>query len=124
MTVAEMLSIAQGDAANAMTINETALVALTSYLLIAYFIGANLTFFQVSFVNVVFLLARAAMYFSLLGVMTRVEYFNQIIVEADPSIPMGTLGAGGGSLLASVIYVLLTLGALVFMWQVRHPRSE
>lgn len=52
--------------------HETSLATLTGYLLIA----------------------RTAGYFFMQGVLERNAHFNQKIVEADPSIPMGPLAAG------------------------------
>ena len=51
MTIVDLIGLAQGETQNALAVNEYNLATLTGYLLIAYFIGANLTFFQVSFVN-------------------------------------------------------------------------
>ena len=125
MTIIELISLAQGETQNALAMNEYNLATLTGYLLIAYFIGANLTLFQVSFVNFVFLLTRLAGYLSLQGVLKRTEYFQQQVVDADPDIPVGQLALGGyGGAVQTTLFVAITLGCLVFMWQVRHPKTE
>jgi hypothetical protein len=48
MTVVELMGLAQGEANSAMMLSDGSLATLTGYLLIAYFIGAKLTFFQVT----------------------------------------------------------------------------
>jgi hypothetical protein len=58
MTVAELVGIAQGEIQNVLALSEASLTLTTGYLLVAYFVGAKLTFFQVSLVNVIFLLSR------------------------------------------------------------------
>ena len=125
MGVQELLVVAQGDSANVLAMNEFNMVLLTGYLIIAYFTGAKLTLFQVSFVNCVFILSRVVTYVTMEGVLNRMRYFNQQVAQADPSIPMGPMSAGGYAEAAStVVFVLITAGALIFMWQVRHPKTE
>ena len=125
MGVQELLVIVQGDAANVMALNEFNMVLLTGYLMIAYFTGANLTLFQVSFVNCVFILSRVATFVSIQGVLNRAQYFLMDLAEADPGIPVGSMVTGGyGGTVQAAIFVLITVGALIFMWQVRHPKTE
>jgi len=125
MTLVELIGLAQGETQNALAVTEYNLAVLTGYLLIAYFIGASLTLFQVSFVNFLFVLTRIAAYFSLQGILERTEHFQQQVFDADPNIPMGTLATGGyGGVAQTVLFVAVTIGCLVFMWQVRHPKTE
>ncbi len=125
MTLNELIVLAQGETQNALVMNEYNLAALTGYLLIAYFIGANLTLFQVTFVNVVFVLQRAASYLSLQGILRRTSYFQERVSAIDSDIPMGQLALGGsGGTIQTILFIAITVGALVFMWQVRHPKSE
>ena len=124
MTLNELIVLAQGETQNALAMNEYGLATLTGYLLIAYFIGANLTLFQVSFVNIVFLLQRVASYLSLQGILQRTRYFQEQVAAIDPDIPMGQLARGeSGSAVQTILFIAITLGCLVFMWQVRHPKS-
>ena len=77
MTIVDLIGLAQGETQNALAMNEYNLATLTGYLLIAYFIGANLTFFQVSFVNFLFVLTRLASYFSLQSGHQLVPYWSR-----------------------------------------------
>ena len=125
MTVVELMGMSQGDATLAMMQSENALAVLTGYLLIAYFIGAKLTVFQVTFVNSVFLLSRFATFLALQGTVQRNAHWNKRIQEIDASIPFGVLSdTGRGSLTAWALFCAITFGALLFMWQVRHPKTE
>ena len=125
MTVVELVGMSQGEANTAMMLSDAGLAVLTGYLLIAYFMGANLTLFQVTFVNIVFLLSRFANFLSLQGVVKINAYWNDKIREIDPSIPFGVFGnADRGSILSWVVFTAVTFGAILFMWQVRHPKSE
>ena len=124
MGIVELIGLAQGETQNALALNEYSLATLTGYLLIAYFIGANLTFFQVSFVNFLFILTRLASYFALQGVMERTRYFQEQVVDADPNIPVGPLAGGYGGVVQTLLFTVITIGCLVFMWQVRHPKTQ
>ena len=125
MTIVELMGLAHGEANTALMLSDGALATLTGYLLIAYFTGSKLTLFQVSFVNVVFILTRLANFLAMQGVVQRNAYWGEKIRELEPAIPFGTLAdAGRGSMLAWAIFWLITGGALLFMWQVRHPKTE
>ena len=125
MTVVELMDMAQGDANIALALSDAGLSTLTGYLLIAYFIGSKLTLFQVTFVNVVFLLTRGVNFLSLQGMIERNQHWNSKIRDLDPSIPFGILAdTNRGTLSSWVIFIAITGGALLFMWQVRHPKTE
>ena len=125
MTIVELMGMAQGDANTATALSDAGLATLTGYLLIAHFIGAKLTLFQVVFVNVVFLLSRVVNFLALQGIIERNAHWNEKIQELDPTIPFGVLAdTNRGSISSWVIFTLITAGALLFMWQVRHPKSS
>lgn len=101
---------------------------LTGYLLIAFFVGDRLTFFQVSFVNAVFVVMYLAAAWSLRNAIERVGYFVVQLEESGSEIPvtrtMALSGADGGGELSIVISSALVVGCLFFMWSVRHPKKE
>ena len=100
---------------------------LTGYLLIAFFIGERLSFFQVSFVNSVFVAMYLSVAWSLRGAIIRSGYFAVQLEESGSDIPitrtMALSGADGGGEFALGISVVLVLGCLYFMWSVRHPKE-
>jgi hypothetical protein len=125
MTISELVLMSQGDAGTALMLSDSALAIMSGYLLIAYFIGAKLTLFQASFVNCIFILVRFVSFLTLQGVLKRNQYWIDKIQELDPSIPYGTMAQGDrGSAAAWAVFIIMTGGALLFMWQVRHPKNE
>jgi hypothetical protein len=111
----------------AMSYSQYLLSALTGYLLIAFFIGASLTRFQVSFVNILFVLLYGSVSGSLAGVIKRVGYFSAKLGDMKSEIPVDTIAFSSaneaGGVTAITISVLLMVGCLVFMWDVRHRKS-
>ena len=105
-------------------IGEMLLTVLTGYLLITYFVGEKLTTFQVCFVNVVFLLAYISTWQTLIEYIATVEYFRETLATLKSDLPLAgtTLNASPGY--SITVASLLTIGALYFMWNVRHPKTE
>jgi hypothetical protein len=115
---AEMAQIYQG-------INETALAILTGYLLIAHYIGKDLSFGQVSFVNVLFAINQVALFFTGQEKGDVAAYFESEARKLNPDIPFRDVVQGESALpLTELTYVLVTLAALAFMWRVRHPKAK
>jgi hypothetical protein len=92
MTVVELVGMAQGDANIALMLSEGALTVLTGYIVIAYLVGAKLTLFQVTFVNLIFVLVRLVNFLALQGVVQRNTHWTKEIRELDPTIPYGLSG--------------------------------
>ena len=125
MTIPGLVAMAQGESEVAVMLSESALAVLTGYLLIAHFIGAKLTLFQVTFVNSIFVLVRFVNFLTLQGVVERNLHWSNQVQKLDPTIPYGVLAqADRGSFVSWLIFLVMTGGALVFMWQVRHPKTD
>ncbi len=115
---AEMAQIYQG-------INETALAILTGYLLIAHYIGKELSFGQVSFVNLLFVINQVVLFFTGQEKGDVGAYFESEARKLNPEIPFREVVQGETGLpIAELTYILVTLAALAFMWRVRHPKTE
>ena len=115
--------------AQAWTISQYGLSIVTGYLLIAHFIGRKLTFFQVSFVNVVFLIMHTLVVVSNIGIAKRVQLLNLKLKEtgSDMAFQSFLSAADGGVGTGWPAYLtggLFTAGCLVFMWSVRHRRGN
>jgi hypothetical protein len=114
--------------AQSWTISQYGLSILTGYLLIAHFIGRKLTFFQVSFVNCVFLLMHILVVVSNIEVAKRVYLLSNKLQESGSDLGVQSLieavdsGTGPGWP-AYLTGGLIGVGCLVFMWSVRHPRA-
>ena len=100
------------------------LTILTGYLLITYFMGDRLTTFQVCFVNVVFLLSYGSTWQTLIENIESAEYFRGVLVSLKSQMPAASGSVGGTPTFNIVVASLLTIGALSFMWTVRHPRAK
>ena len=97
---------------------------LSAYLVVAYAKGRELTTYQVSFVNFIFVL------FMLLGIQAQLAQMTMAYTYSDAL----NQARGGASPFEETkeivrvvfigIRVVISVGALIFMWQVRHPKTE
>jgi hypothetical protein len=94
----------------------TYLTATSGYLLVAYFIGKNLTRLQAAIVTVLYGL------FALFATIATVSYFENAFYFGH------TYGVGRapswGSYGVSGLFCFGILACLKFMWDVRHPKTE
>jgi hypothetical protein len=114
--------------AQAWTVSQYGLSIMTGYLLIAHFIGRQLTFFQVAFVNVVFVIMHTLVLVSNIGIANRVALLSLKLQESgsdlgNTSIIGAADGGTGTGWPAYVTGILVTLGCLIFMRGVRHPKK-
>ncbi len=123
----EMYQSLLGTMTNALVQSQYLMSMFTGYLLIAFFIGERLSFFQVSFANSVFVVMYLSVAWSLRDTIDKAGYFIVRFEESGSDIPMSRTmalsGADGGGALALGISVVLVLGCLYFMWTVRHPKE-
>ena len=95
--------------------------AFTAYVVAAHWVGRTLTTFQVFFISAVFTVL------TLLGIRAQLWFMANINEVAQG---METLIGGGGEgsqWLPTgfvILRFILVLGALFYMWQVRHPKTE
>lgn len=114
--------------AQAWTVSQYGLSIMTGYLLIAHFIGRQLTFFQVSFVNVVFLIMHTLVLMSNIGLANKIFLLNERLQEYGSDLGATSLisaaeGGTGTGWPAYLLGFLVTMGCLIFMWSVRHPKA-
>ena len=97
---------------------------LFGYLLVAYFIGANLSKIQVSILNVLYVASISATIFQMTtGAFVAIGFLNRFLEisgneETVTAINPNYIGFGVALNLALIIT------SLYFMWSVRHPRTE
>lgn len=83
-----------------------------------------MSFGQVSFVNILFLINQFALFFTGQEKAEVAAYFETEARRLNPEIPFREVVQGEGALpIAELTYILVTLAALAFMWRVRHPKS-
>ena len=125
MTEYEIMDVIGVNTGNLMTGSGIYFTALTAYLVVAYAVGRDLTRFQVGFINVVFIL---------MNLMSALNFTTLIIRNLEMAGKITALtGSGrimdeGESFVIVSLFVLMRLlmviGAIVFMWQVRHPKTN
>ncbi len=117
------------DVLNNVTSNMLAAQALfisivSAYLVVAYSVGRDLSFYQVSFVNVGFILFSVISFQSALGFTDMLFFYYDKLAELRETKinAAASLEFARGALIG--VRLLLIVGALIFMWSVRHPRSD
>ena len=98
------------------------------YLLIAYVIGKNLSLFQVSFVNGVFTLLVFSAADSSNSSHEVVRSLMDLLYERSPDLALQVgyeqIHSPEVVWLRPMIAAVTAVGALAFMWSVRHPKTE
>ena len=115
------------DLMNGMQSNVTQGIAIfltiqSAYLIVAYTVGKNLTTYQVSFVNLCFII------FALMGIYSQLYNLDQIFewgaqIYMIKGVEAPELGNASRWTFIS-IRAVLAIGSLLFMWQIRHPKPE
>jgi hypothetical protein len=93
---------------------------VTAYVITAFAAGDRLTRFQQAIVNILFLLSTSVV--GLLAILTFRRFYVHAIATETPVVTLNTPVDFTVPLI--VIFVVLVLGAIVFMWSVRHPKRE
>jgi hypothetical protein len=109
---------------HAQSTGQVLLTVLTGYLLITYFVGKDLTIFQVSFVNMVFLLTYISTWATLANYLEVAIHFREILVDLGSEIPLSNVDYISTPVFNLSVAGLITIGAFYFMWNVRHPKTE
>ena len=120
----EMSDLATAITSNILTSQSLFLTVLFAYLLVAYIAGKRLTTFQAGFISLVFFIVSLsstigvyAMTLDAISLGLRITELNGEDIAALSAAPATLTGILGGR-------VVMAVGALYFMWQVRHPKAE
>jgi hypothetical protein len=128
MTDAELLGLTQVEIEIIQGLSEWGITVLTGYLLIAYVMGRNLSLFQVTFVNAVFIALVLTVIDSSLSSQRVVANLMEILHQQNPelAVQVGYERSESPAVvwLRPIVPVVILLGALAFMWSVRHPKTE
>jgi len=121
MTEYEIIDVINNTTSNMLAAQALFITVVSAYVLVAYSVGKDLTPYQVSFVNIGFLLFVLISIQSALGltgqISLHVEKLNEFREVEAASIALTTAFLVG-------VRAILILGALIFMWQVRHPKTK
>ncbi|MEP1471754.1 MAG: hypothetical protein ABJK25_12335 [Halieaceae bacterium] len=128
MTDTELLGLVQTEIEILQGGTEWGITILTGYLLIAYVIGRDLNFFQVSFVNIVFLVLAGSTIDSSVSSHAVVGNLMEELYQQNADFAL-RVGYGRTEMpivawLRPAVSMVVTLGALFFMWSVRHPKTK
>jgi hypothetical protein len=126
MSEYEAAEILNAIVANSLSAQAIFFTALSAYLAVAYTVGRQLTRYQVIFVNVVFLLMFLNMTVNQYGLFQGVTYYVRVVeaARAGDVDPIPNVPAIANKAMFLSIRSMLLLGALTFMWSVRHPKRE
>jgi hypothetical protein len=86
MTEYEVIDALNSTMANAWTVSQYALTIITGYLLIAHFIGKQLSSFQVWFMSIVFVVMHVMNIVSLIGISRKVQLLEIELVDTGSSV--------------------------------------
>ncbi len=122
MTEFEAFEALRIEAAFALSVGEQSITLFSGYLLIAFFMGSKLTFFQVSFVNVVFSMMYLSSSLAIVQSIPVLNHLTERLNATGSEIPINASTANPAT--SITIISLMYLGALYFMWTVRRPKAE
>ena len=100
----------------------TYFTTLTAYIIAAYIVGANLTRFQVTVINIGFVWFCGLCAYGGMGAGMRCAELGREIAALNPSREIALTDGIVNS--AAIVMFGGILIALMFMWQVRHPKEE
>ena len=121
MSEYESWEVLNGLIANLMQQQTLFIGSFTAYVIAANWVGRTLTTFQVSFISTVFILL------SVLGVRSQLWLMSNIDDVSKAVEGINRVESGDGWIISGgfvIVRVFLILGALFYMWQVRHPKPE
>jgi hypothetical protein len=124
MTAYEASDLLNGVISNQLAGQALFITIISAYVVVAYSVGEKLTKYQVSFINIAFLLFAIA---GMRGGVALVELvYEYSALKAELTHGGHSMDTGGAFALWMVVgvRVVLVLGSLIFMWQVRHPKTE
>ena len=118
MSEYELTDLTAGAMSNFLTTFTIFVSLVTAFAITAFVAGARLSTVQVFVINACFLLSSSVM--GLLSVLI----FGVFLRRAKMVAELGSAGVGpivNFTWFVAGLYILLTIGCLVFMWNVRHP---
>jgi small-conductance mechanosensitive channel len=117
----EAFELLRMEATYTLSLGELSITILTGYLLIAFFIGARLTRFQVIFATAVYSVMYLSTAVSLSQSQAVLVYLTNSMQGSGSEIPVVS---SANPSLSYLVTGLLYLGSIYFMWSVRHPKGE
>jgi hypothetical protein len=119
----EMLDLAATHASAAVDDLNRALALGSAYLIVAYRAGRELTTLQVSIINIGFVIFCGQ---ALMGIYTEVDLIAEFRTAAygEEGLSGSLANVGMFHFVMGSVAVSGLIACLVFMWSVRHPKTE
>ena len=123
MTEYELLDITNGGVANIAAESAIYFSQLAAYIAVAYMIGTKLTKFQIGYINFLFILL------TLIGLMGSVTIITRNLELTARRLALGGFEVVPEDISLIVVYLfvsfrlLMSGGAIIFMWTIRHPKT-
>ena len=125
MTEYEMAELVNAGIALMLTGTGIYFAQLGSYLVVAWFIGDRLTRFQVGFLNLMLIMLTFS------GMANATTLLNKNFALISELREMGSITVASSSEQSGLVVavfitfrILILMAALLFMWQIRHPKTE
>ena len=125
MTLYEVGDLINSTNSNIIAAQAIFFTIITAYLIVAYSVGRSLSTYQVAFINLAFLFATAT---GIMGLVANIAFIGeygairQSLIDRSEIIPEALDGAWIITFIG--VRAMLILGALTFMWTVRHSKTE
>ena len=126
MTEYELIDAINGVMSNALASQALFITVLSAYVVMAYTAGRQLTTFQVGFISFVYVVFSLTISISWADMVLELRTASVLLDD----VRGGSLGLDNESVVAPVagliigIRAVMVMGALGFMWSVRHPKAE
>jgi hypothetical protein len=124
MDIYQLSDLMNGMSSNLAQAQAIFITVLSAYLVVAYAVGASLTRYQVTFISILFLLMTSLGAFSQLRNIQLMSEWGYQAIALTGKQTMPAAQAEFAIWLFIAIRAALTIGALAFMWQVRHAKPE
>lgn len=121
MSEYESWEVLNGLVSNLMQQEALFIGSFTAFVIAAHWVGRTLTTFQVTFICAVFILLSALGVRSQLWLMSNIADISKGVESISRVENSDGLLISGGFVL---VRLFLILGALFYMWQIRHPKTE
>jgi hypothetical protein len=122
--IREQVSLLQAQASLALSSLSVYFSLISGYLLVAYFVGANLTRAQNVILTVLYLLTMILNRVAFLGIQLGGQELYIGLMDLYPDTSVLVLFTDAGIVITSAVFAASIIATLYFMWRVRHPKAE
>ena len=122
MTEYELAELLRSHTSDSLTFIPLLLSMTSGYLIVAWLVGAQLTFSQVSLVNTLFTFSFIVFAMAWYRRIEAAESFQAELLAINPErvvlVPTNLVPS------AAIVSILIVAASVKFMWDIRHPKTE